>query len=233
MALFFRASTGWVLLLGILTLGLVQSASAQLPSTAIVGPDQVPSTSDTARVARPLTKRQKREKAVADSLLKTERLLGLRVTRPQKAGYLGLIPGAGQLYNKKYWKLPLVYGMIGGLGYWVNFQRRLYLEYLHAYDNVRTNALPLHAPALGRHASRENSVDNLYSGLKTARGYLDLSLLLFAGGYSLQILDAVVDANLHDFDVGRNLSLHWEPTLLQIRGQPLPAAGATVALQVK
>jgi hypothetical protein len=200
---------------------------------AVVSPDQAPALSDTARVARPLTKRQKREKTAADSLLKTERLLGLHVTRPQKAGYLALVPGAGQLYNKKYWKLPLVYGMVGGLGYWVNFQRQLYLEYLHAYDNVRTNALPLHDPALGSNASRENSLDNLSSGVQGARHYLDLSLLVFAAGYSLQILDAVVDAHLHDFDVGRNLSLRWQPTLLPVPGRPMPAAGATVALRMK
>nr|GFC81588.1 hypothetical protein [Tanacetum cinerariifolium] len=119
------------------------------------------------------------------------------------------------------------------LGYWVNFQRRLYLEYLHAYDNVSTNAIPLRAPSLGNRASREISLNNLYAGVTGARHYLDLSLLVFAAGYSLQILDAVVDANLHDFDVGRNLSLQWQPTLLPIPGQAMPAAGATVALHVK
>ncbi|TVT41778.1 hypothetical protein FNT36_10170 [Hymenobacter setariae] len=233
MKLFSHAYGGWVLLLGMLGVGAAQPAQAQLPSTAIVSPDQVPTSADTARVARPLTKRQKREKAAADSLLKTEHLLGMRVTRPQKAGYLAIIPGAGQLYNKKYWKLPLVYGMVGGLGYWVNFQRLLYLEYLHAYDNVSSNALVLRDPALGSRASRENSLTGIYSGLTGARHYLDLSLLVFAAGYSLQILDAVVDANLHDFDVGRTLSLHWTPALLPMPGRPLPAAGATVALRVK
>jgi hypothetical protein len=230
---FAQAYTGWFFLLGSLGVGAARPAWAQLPSTAIVGPDQVSTPTDTARVARPLTKRQKQEKAAADSLLKTERLLGLRVTRPRKAGYLAIIPGAGQLYNKKYWKLPLVYGMVGGLGYWVNFQRRLYLEYLHAYDNVSTNTIPLRAAALGSRASQEVSLNNLYAGVTGARHYLDLSLLVFAAGYSLQILDAVVDANLHDFDVGRNLSLHWQPTLLPMPGQVIPAAGATVALHMK
>ena len=75
--------------------------------------------------------------------------------------------------------------MVGGLGYWVNFQRRLYLEYLHAYDNVRTNALPLRDPALGSSASQENSLANLHTGVQGARHYLDLSLLVFAAGYSL------------------------------------------------
>jgi hypothetical protein len=224
----------WASLLGLLLcMGVGRAAFAQLPSTAVTDPNMVRPLTDTARVAKSLTKQQKREKAAADSVLKTERLFGLHVTRPQKAGWLAAIPGTGQLYNKKYWKLPLVYGMMGGLGYWVSFQLKLYKEYAYAYDQVSAKKLSLHSTALGENAQRENSLSGIYDGLTAARHYLDFSILVCTAGYALQILDAVVDAHLHDFDISPNLALHCKPTLLLLPNQGLSAVGAIVALRLK
>jgi hypothetical protein len=224
----------WASLLGLLLcMGVGRAAFAQLPSTAVTDPNMVRPLTDTARVAKSLTKQQKREKAAADSVLKTERLFGLHVTRPQKAGWLAAIPGTGQLYNKKYWKLPLVYGMMGGLGYWVSLQLKLYKEYAYAYDQVSAKKLSLHSTELGENARRENSLSGIYDGLTTARHYLDFSILVCTAGYALQILDAVVDAHLHDFDISPNLALHCKPTLLFLPNQGVSAVGAIVALRLK
>jgi hypothetical protein len=231
----------WVWLLGLLCVGIGRPAWAQLPSTAVVDPDLTQPRNDTARVAPKLTKQQKRERAAADSVFKTERLFGLRVTRAQKAGYLALLPGAGQIYNKRWWKVPLVYGLVGSLGGIEYFYWSRYNDYVYAKDQLATNkvtraqlanaaAVPIEDWGA---ASKENTTSRIESGIVFYRRNRDLYILVFAAGYALQILDAVVDAHLHDFDVGKDISMHWEPTLLPVPGQPLPAFGATVALRVK
>lgn len=158
-------------------------------------------------------------------------MFGLRLTRPEKAGILALIPSGGQIYNKRYWKLPIVYGMAGGLGYWVWFQQRYYGYYRDAKrdptsvarikdDNVRNYIATL-------------SPNNIENQLQGYRSYRDLAVLISALGYSLTILDAVVDAHLHDFDVSDNLSLNWQPTLLPVPGQVVPAGGVALTLSLK
>jgi hypothetical protein len=199
---------------------------------------------DTARVAPKLTKKQRREQAAADSVLKTERLFGLRLTRPQKALILaGIAPGAGQIYNKKYWKLPLVYGLLGTLGVVEYFFQTHYAAYRDAKDSIASNPnkfLPLVAnaaskpvPGFRNGAENETSTARIESGIVFYRRNRDLYILLFMAGHGLQMLDALVDANLHDFDVGKDLTLHWQPALLPVPGQLVPAVGATVALRVK
>jgi hypothetical protein len=228
-------SLGWLLGLAGL-LAWTQPARAQgIPNR--FDPTQNPAAPqmvrpDTATIRKP-TKKQKREQAAADSARRTERLFGLRLTRPEKAGLLALVPSGGQIYNRRYWKLPIVYGMVGGLGYWVWVQRNYYVEFRSAYRDVQEGKKKLGDASLGDLASRASSLNNLYNGLVGARSYLDLAVLLSALGYSLQILDAVVDAHLHDFDVSDNLSLHWQPALVPVPGQLVPAGGVALTLRVK
>ena len=237
------AAPRWTLLLGLLLcLGLAKPAWAQLPSTAVVDPDLTRTQTDTARIAPKLTKKQKREQAAADSALKTERLFGLRLTRPQKALLLaGIAPGGGQIYNKKYWKLPLVYGLLGTLGGVEYFYITHYNDYVRAKNQVANGTVSARQLANAasepiadwKSAKNENTTARIESGIIFYRRNRDLFILVFAAGYGLQMLDAIVDANLHDFDVSRDLTLHWQPTILPIPGQLLPAVGATVALRVK
>lgn len=239
------AAPRWAWLLGLLLcLGLARPAWAQLPSTAVVDPDLTRSQNDTARVAPKLTKKQKREQAAADSALKTERLFGLRLTRPQKALLLaGIAPGAGQIYNKKYWKLPLVYGLLGTLGTVEYFFQTHYSAYRDAKEAIAkdptyylprvANAASTPVPGFRKGAEYENSTARIESGIVFYRRNRDLYILLFLAGHGLQMLDAIVDANLHDFDVGKDLTLHWQPALLPVPGQLIPGVGASVALRVK
>jgi hypothetical protein len=227
---------GWLLGLAGLLLVLGLPAQAQVTNTPF-DPTQNPAAPqmvrpDTATIRKP-TKKQKREQAAADSARRTERLFGLRLTRPEKAGLLALVPSGGQIYNRRYWKLPIVYGMVGGLGYWVWFQQKYYSQYKQAYYDVRDGSKPLRDPSLGDLASRETSLNNIYNNLAGYRTYRDLAILISALGYSLQILDAVVDAHLHDFDVSDNLSLNWQPALLPVPGQLVPAGGVALTLRVK
>lgn len=229
------AGPGWQLGLGLaLLLAGARPVLAQVP-TATNPYDVNPAAPqvvrpDTATV-RKVSKKEKRALAAADSAKRTERLFGKRVTRPQKAGFLAIIPGAGQIYNRKYWKLPIVYGMVGGLGYWVWFQQRYYGYYRDAkrnpagiadiQDEKVRNYIATLTPA------------NIENQLQGYRSYRDLAVLISALGYSLTILDAVVDAHLHDFDVSDNLSLNWQPTMVPVPGQAAFTPGLTLTLHHK
>jgi hypothetical protein len=223
----------WTWLLGLLCLGTAAPAWAQLPSTTVVDPDLTQPRNDTARVAPKLTKAQKRERAAADSVFKTERLFGLRVTRAQKAGYLALLPGAGQIYNKRWWKLPLVYGLVGSLGSVEYFYWTRYSSYAKAKELLQTDKSYTYGDERLEYAKVARNGNDIENGIIFYRRNRDLYILVFAAGYALQILDAVVDAHLRDFDVGKDISLHWQPALLPVPGQLLPGVGATVALRVK
>ncbi len=200
-------------------------ARAQAP-TELANPAAPPVThSDTARV-RPPTAAARRKQAAADSLKRTEKLFGFRVTRPAKAGYLALVPGLGQVYNHRWWKLPVVYAALGTtIGFLIYEQRGL-----NEYGNA-TNLL-LFQPALGtafpnsalgiRGAGKARSADEITFYLESFRHYRDGFIFYTAAAYGLQVLDAIVDAHLHEFDVSDNLSMHWQPTLLPVAG---PAAG--------
>ena len=229
-------------LLALLLLAGAHPAQAQFPTATnpqgINPAAPVVVRPDTATIRKP-SKKERRAQAAADSAKRTERLFGLHVTRPQKAGLLALIPSGGQIYNKKYWKLPIVYGMVGGLGYWVYFQQTHYAEYRDAYHEGQKPKNAGKAPAeyLNKqdypNAIKETSLNNVYNNLTGYRSYRDLSILISALGYSLQILDAVVDAHLHDFDVSDNLSLNWRPALLPVPGQLVPAGGIALTLRVR
>ena len=198
-----------------------------------------------------VTPAAKRQKASADSARRTEHLFrafgykGIRLTRPGKAAMLALVlPGAGQIYNHRYWKLPLVYGALGGVIYGEYFYQKGYREFANAYNNItqgiknqETGApYKINDPNLGDRAKLVRSVDGLNSGVIFYRGYRDIFYLYIGLAYGLQIVDALVDAHLQDFDVSDDLSLHWEPQMLAVPGQAsvLPTApGVMFALRVK
>ena len=241
----------WLLSLLLLLAG-THAAQAQYPTTTpnplgtgtgLNAPVMV--RPDTATV-RKVSKKEKRELAAADSAKRTERLFGRHVTRPQKAGFLALLPGAGQIYNHKYWKLPIVYGMVGGLGYWVYYQQTYYSYYKFA-NSLRATPTMTVAQQLENATSEipnknardlivsyaTNTPANISTSLEFYRRYRDLSILLSALGYGLQILDAIVDAHLYGFDVSDNLALNLHPTLLPIPGQLMPGTGLALSLRVK
>ena len=185
---------------------------------------------------RPLTREEKRSKIAADSVKRTERLLGLRLTRPAKAALLALVlPGAGQVYNHRLWKLPLVYGALGGVMAGEVFYQSRFSEYGRAVDLVAAGQRKIGDPDLGQRASRERSLEALQSGVVFYRGYRDIFYLYIGLAYGMQILDAVVDAHLREFDVSDDLALSWEPALLPIPGQTArpTAPGLSFSLRVK
>jgi Family of unknown function (DUF5683) len=121
-----------------------------------------------------------------------------------------ILPGLGQIYNKKYWKLPLVYGALGVTGFIFFDNIKVYKESKFAYA-ARIKAEP---PL--RDSTDYNKLETKYKLYSTGsirnqrdkfRQYIDYSVLFFVFFWGLNVIDASVDAHLKSFDVSPNLSL--------------------------
>jgi len=124
---------------------------------------------------------------------------------PAKASlYAAVLPGLGQVYNKKYWKLPLVYGGMAAVGYGLNFYQGLYIDYKEQLFEILTT---------GQNSKNPNvTEDILRPAIDKARRERDFMIILMAGVYILQIVDAHVDAHLKEFDVNPNLQVKVRPS---------------------
>lgn len=125
-----------------------------------------------------------------------------------------IIPGWGQIYNKKYWKVPIIYAGLGVTGYIFVDNIKTYKEYKFAYT-ARIEAQP---PTLD--STDYNQLDEIYKTLSPNtiraardefRRYVDYSALIFILLWGLNVVDAAVDAHLKAFDVSPDLSLHVKP----------------------
>ncbi len=134
------------------------------------------------------------------SLTETEPTFVYDPLRPAKAAfYSAIVPGLGQAYNKKYWKIPLVYAAIGTTMYFYVDNTNLYNTYREAYR--------LRLIGQVDRFSEQLTDQNLIDAQKLFRKNRDLSLLFVVGAYILNIVDANVDAHLSQFNVSENLSL--------------------------
>lgn len=123
---------------------------------------------------------------------------------PSKAAfYSAIIPGLGQVYNKKYWKVPLVYGGMGLSIYYYSWNNKKYHEYRDAYKDLLAGR-----PLTGE--LKDLDEERLRRAQRFHQRNRDLSLLITMGIYVLNIVDANVDAHLLQFNVNENLSLRPE-----------------------
>ena len=140
----------------------------------------------------------------------------------KRAMWLAIVlPGAGQIYNRKYWKLPIVYGGFVGCAYAMRWNNQMYRDYSQAYmdlmdDDPNTQSYNqfLH---LGAKIDESNiqRYQTLFKNRKDRfRRWRDLSFFCIVGVYALSIIDAYVDASLSEFDISKDLSLRVEPTII-------------------
>ncbi len=153
----------------------------------------------------------------------------IREYDPIKAVWLAaLFPGAGQIYNQKLWKLPIVYGGFLGCTYGYSWNQRYYKGYATAYrdlieDNPNKSYLNYVPPTF----DVENSSNRqwLEGALKRKKDFYrrnrDLSIIGMLGVYLISIIDAYVDASLYNFDISPDVSMHLEPAVI------LPQQGLT------
>lgn len=132
-----------------------------------------------------------------------------------------VIPGAGQIYNRKYWKLPIVYGGFVGCAYAMRWNNQMYRDYSQAYMDIMDNDPNtqsynqfLHLGAKIDESNIERYQKLFKSRKDKFRRWRDLSFFCLVGVYALSVVDAYVDASLSEFDISNNLSLRVEPTVI-------------------
>jgi hypothetical protein len=157
---------------------------------------------------------------------------------PTRAVWLSaLFPGLGQLYNRRYWKLPIVVGGYLGLGYATSWNNQMLKDYTRAYSDLLDNDpssnsyMDFFAPNV-----KESDIDKswLQSLMKSRKNYFrrnrDLCIISMVGVYFLAMVDAYVDASLSHFDISPNLSMDVVPALMQDGRQQYPSIGLAWAL---
>lgn len=157
-----------------------------------------------------------------------------------KALLWALLPGGGQIYNRKYWKLPIVWGAFTACYYAISWNNRQYQDYHAAYrdissDDPSTNTAWLAFAPVGTQASDYQQYASLRATLKRGndyyRRYRDLSILATVLVYGLSLLDAYVDAELYTFDISPDLALRVVPEVgLPKAGVPSYQVGVNCSL---
>ena len=150
---------------------------------------------------------------------------------PTKAVLFALVPGLGQIYNRKYWKLPIVYGGLMGCMYAVTWNNKNYKDYSTAYFDLMYDVKnnpdnPDKWSNSWQDIAKKNGYepekfitdtrwqDNIKRRKDYFRRYRDLSIIITAGVYAICMIDAYVDAQLFDFDISPDLSMRLEPMVM-------------------
>jgi hypothetical protein len=134
--------------------------------------------------------------------------------------YSAVLPGLGQAYNKKYWKIPIIYAGFGVMTYFIIYNTQEYNEYKEAYIyKANDETYPIDNDYVDIY-----NLDQLESGMDTYRRYRDISYIVTALWYVINILDANVDAHFVDYDISDDLSLEWQPYFIPVQKYPLPGA---------
>lgn len=149
----------------------------------------------------------------------------------KRAMWLAIVlPGAGQIYNRKYWKLPFVYGGFVGCAYAMRWNNQMFRDYSQAYmdimdDDPNTQSYNqfLHLGAKIDSSNLER-YQRLFKNRKDKfRRWRDLSFFCLVGVYAISVIDAYVDASLSEFDISKDLSLRVEPTIINRSNNGLQA----------
>ena len=153
----------------------------------------------------------------------------VKIHSPKKASIFSAVcPGLGQAYNKKYWKIPVIYVGFGVLGYFAVTNNNEYKIYKEAY-NLRTDN---DSTTIDNYSNY--SADNLLTIKNYYRKNLELTVIISAALYILNIVDASVDAHLYDFDISDDLSMKIEPILINTSyasRKPNPGLKLTLTLK--
>ena len=144
------------------------------------------------------------------------------------AAYSAILPGLGQAYNRKYWKIPIIYAGFGLLGYFVVTNNTEYKDFKEAYVYVaNADTFEIDNPYIDKYNQ---------SQLKEAMDYYrrnrDLSIILGGLWYTLNILEAYVDAHFFDYDISEDLTLSIRPSTVFNPYTPVqPSAGFKLSLK--
>ena len=146
-----------------------------------------------------------------------------KLSRPAKAAIMSAcLPGLGQIYNRKWWKVPIVYAGLGGIGYFSYRNFSEYRSYLHAYE-YKTGDLPEGVTLTDYETQLANKYaeGQLQTYKESYRRNFELFTILTVVWYGLNIIDAVVDGHLYTYDISDDLSINVDPYLRPVE-TPVP-----------
>lgn len=146
--------------------------------------------------------------------------------------YAVAVPGMGQIYNKKYWKLPIVYGGFAAILYAISWNGRYYSDYSNAYrdymdKNPNSNRYIDLIPSGYPESQIESYLEKQQNMFRRNR---DFSIILGLGFYAITVIDAFVDAELATFDISSDLSMQIVPAQLYNPESPYGAWGCGISL---
>lgn len=163
---------------------------------------------------------QKNKKAEKPAKIKEP--LDPEMIHGRKAAYWAIIPGGGQIYNKRWWKLPIVYGLLGGAGYLVTNNALEMRDFNKALDIRFSGGID---PYFGFLSDQQ-----LIANRNFYRRNLQLTAVGFVALWGLSVVDAVVDAHLRTFDINDNLSLKFRPKVLTVSNKSVPSLSISLML---
>ncbi len=179
-------------------------------------------------------------KALAPKALRKKRNWATWRPDTKRAMWLALVlPGAGQIYNRKYWKLPIIYGGFVGCAYAMSWNNQMYHDYSQAYldimdDDPNTQSYNqfLHLGAQIDASNIERYKEIFRKRKDRYRRWRDMSMFVMIGVYAFSVIDAYVDASLSEFDISDDLSLRVEPTVINNNQRTRnPLRSSTLGLQ--
>lgn len=152
---------------------------------------------DTARVAR------------TDTIVRAEKIKSKKHSPTLAAIFSAVLPGLGQGYNKKYWKIPIVYAGLGGLGFGVGYTATQFKGYRNAYRlEVDEN------PATNGEYKGISDAGTLKEYRDFQKRNLDICSIVLGVWYLLNVVDAAVDAHLFNWNMKDDINLSWAPTIM-------------------
>lgn len=162
------------------------------------------------------------------SRVKTHDSLKVATHSPTAAILYSIIPGGGQMYNHKYWKVPIIYGLLDVSGYFLYKYATDMILYRNEFINRRDGHTELLLPVLAKYPD-----ENILSMKQEAQRNMEIAIAATAIIYTLNFIDAMVDAHLYYFDVSDDLSLQWSPMVLPNPVNTKPSYGVSIVLSFR
>ena len=214
--------------ISVLLVGISLTAKAQKVTAA----DKSTAMADTAVVA-PVVVAPVDTTLSGNDSLKLSTMLKVSTSKPKRdwttwrpdvkrAMWLAIVlPGAGQIYNRKYWKLPIIYGGFVGCAYAITWNNQMYHDYSQAYldimdDDPTTDSYNqfLHLGATIDASNMDRYKEIFRKRKDRYRRWRDMGVFVMIGVYAFSIIDAYVDASLSEFDISDDLTLRVEPAFM-------------------
>lgn len=157
----------------------------------------------------------------------------------KRAMWLAIVlPGGGQIYNRKFWKLPIFYGGFVGCIYALRWNNMMYKDYSQAYLDIMDNDPHtesynqfLHLGTKITDANKEQYTNIFKHRKDLYRRWRDMAFFCMLGVYAISVIDAYVDAQLSNFDISRDLSMRISPTIMIDRHEMNPLKSAAIGVQ--